>query len=126
MSFGIVDSTVVIHILRGQKVAQNWATNYPTQLSIVSTSWMEVMSGTMSKANQAATRKVLDNFETLYLTLTDQQWAMQQVEVYQFSHRIGIYDCQIASVAHRLQIPLYTHNLKHMRPLLGALAVKPY
>jgi len=51
---------------------------------------------------------------------------MQQVERFQFSHHIGKDDCLIAAVAYRLQLPLYTHNLKDMTPLLGNLAVKPY
>jgi hypothetical protein len=29
-------------------------------------------------------------------------------------------------VAHRLQQPLYTRNLKHFKPLLAALTVTPY
>lgn len=39
---------------------------------------------------------------------------------------LGMDDCLIASVAHRLQVPLYTHNLKDMTPLIGELALKPY
>jgi hypothetical protein len=36
-------------------------------------------------------------------------------------------DCLIASVVHRLQVPVYTHNLKDMRVLLNeALVIKPY
>lgn len=35
-------------------------------------------------------------------------------------------DCLIASVAYRLKVPLYTHNLKDMTPIIGNLAVKPY
>ncbi len=43
------------------------------------------------------------------------------------SHGAAMNDCLIASVCHRLQVPLYTHNLKDMRILIGAeLAVKPY
>jgi hypothetical protein len=30
------------------------------------------------------------------------------------------------SVAYRLRVPLYTHNLKDMTPMIGNLAVKPY
>jgi predicted nucleic acid-binding protein len=52
---------------------------------------------------------------------------MQQLERYRLSHGVGINDCLIASVAHRLQLPLYTHNLKDMRVLLGeTLVIKPY
>ncbi len=69
---------------------------------------------------------LLSQFDFLYLTSADQQWAMQQIERFQFSHHIGKDDCLIASAAHRLQLPLYTHNLKDMTPLIGGLAVKPY
>ena len=87
---------------------------------------MEVMEGASSKANQAQSKAVLDKFELLYTTSDDQQWAMQQLEHFKFSHHIGMNDCLIASVAHRLGLPLYTHNLKDMTPLIGNLAVKPY
>jgi predicted nucleic acid-binding protein len=84
------------------------------------------MEGTTSKANQTQARNILDQFELLYLTDADQQWTMQQLEQFQFSHHIGKDDCLIASVAQRLQVPLYTHNLRDMTPLLGGLAVQPY
>ena len=35
-------------------------------------------------------------------------------------------DLLIAAPSQRLQLPLYTHNLKHLSPLLGTLAQKPY
>ena len=84
------------------------------------------MAGANSKANQAESRRVLDKFELLYPIMSDQQWAMDQLERFQFSHHIGKEDCLIASVAYRLQVPLYTHNLKDMTPLIGSLAVQPY
>lgn len=82
--------------------------------------------GASSKANQAQCKTVLAKFDLLYPTATDQNWAMQQLEHFQFSHHIGKEDCLIASLAHRLNVPLYTHNLKDMTPMLGSLAVRPY
>jgi hypothetical protein len=36
-------------------------------------------------------------------------------------------DCLIASVVHRWQVSVYTHNLKDMRVLLDeSLVIKPY
>jgi predicted nucleic acid-binding protein len=126
MSVGIVDTTVILHYFRKTAAARAWVDSQPVRLSVVSITWMEVMEGAGSKANQAESRRILDKFELLYLTAADQQWAMEQLERFQFSHHIGMNDCQIASVAHRLRLPLYTHNLKDMTPLLGELAVKPY
>ena len=126
MSVGIVDSTVILHYYRNYSGARAWILSQPVRLSVTSITWLEVMAGASSKANQATSKSILSNFELLYPTPYDQKWAMQQLEYFQFSHHIGIFDCLIASVAHRLQIPLYAHNLKDMTPLIGGLAIQPY
>lgn len=126
MSVGIVDTTVVLHYFRKKSAARAWVDSQPVRLSVISVTWMEVMEGASSKVNQRESRRILSKFELLYLTTADQQWAMSQLEAFQFSHHIGMNDCQIAAVAHRLNLPLYTHNLKDMTPLVGKLAVKPY
>ena len=71
-------------------------------------------------------KTILSQFDLVFLTLIDQNWAMQQMEDYRFSKRVTTEDCLIASVAHRLKMPLYTHKLKDMAPIIGTLAVKPY
>jgi hypothetical protein len=53
--------------------------------------------------------------------------TMQQLLIYRLSHDIAIMDCLVASVCYRLQVPLYSHNLRDMTALLGSsLVVKPY
>ncbi len=121
----VVDTTVVIHLLRRYRPALAWFNNNQVY-GVTSTTWLEVMEGTTGKAHQVQAKGILAQFEMLYLTAADQQWAMEQLERFQFSHHIGMNDCLIASVAYRLRIPLYTHNIKDMAPLLGELAVKPY
>ncbi len=126
MSVGIVDTTVILHYFRRNPAARVVHPPRPAPLAVTATTWLEVMAGAGSKAQLREAKSILDRFELLYLMVSDQQWAMEQVERFQFSHHIGMNDCQIASVAYRLGVPLYTHNLKDMQPLLGALAVKPY
>ena len=121
----VLDTTAVLHLFRKYQPALNWF-NTPQRYGVVSVTWLEVMEGASNKSNQAQCKSLLSQFETLYLTSPDQQWAMQQLERFQFSHHIGMGDCLIASVAYRLQLPLYTHNLKDMTPLIGSLAVQPY
>ena len=87
---------------------------------------MEMMYGAGSKAKQVACKALLSQFDLIHLASVDQDWAMQQMEKYRLSHGVATGDCLIASVDHRLQLPLYTHNLKDMVPLIGNLAVKPY
>jgi predicted nucleic acid-binding protein len=126
MSVGIVDTTVILHYFRHNAAARAWVDSQSVQLSVTTITWMEVMEGVSSKAHQKDSHSILGKFELLYLTAVDQQWAMEQLELFQFSHHIGMNDCLIAAVAHRLGLPLYTHNLKDMIPLIGPLAVKPY
>ena len=126
MSAGIVDTTVILHYFRKNANARAWVNTQAVQLSVTSITWMEVMEGATSKANQAQCKNILGMFDLLYPTSTDQQWAIQQLEHFQFSHHIGMNDCLIAAVAYRMQLPLYTHNLKDMTPMIGSLAVQPY
>ena len=79
-----------------------------------------------SKAKQAASKTILAQFDLIRLTASDQDWAMLQMEGLRLSDGVSINDCLIASAAHRLQLPLYTHNLRDMTPLLGKLSVQPY
>lgn len=121
----LLDTTVILHLFRQYAPALAWFNNQQ-RYGITSITWLEVMRGTSSKAHQAQSKSSLSHFEVLYLTSLDQQWAMAQLERFQFSHHIGMNDCLIAAVAHRLSLTLYTHNLKDMTPLIGSLATKPY
>ncbi len=87
---------------------------------------MEVVKGGPTKARRLQAARLLKQFEMIYLIQADLDWAMQAQMQYELSHGTGMLDCLIASVSHRLQLPLYTHNLKHFAPLLGNLAQKPY
>ncbi|MEZ4670167.1 MAG: hypothetical protein R3E39_19855 [Anaerolineae bacterium] len=51
---------------------------------------------------------------------------MKQLFRLRLSHNVDSFDFLIAALAHRLQLPLYTRNLKHFGPLLGGLAVVAY
>jgi predicted nucleic acid-binding protein len=88
---------------------------------------MEVMVGVPNKRAQFDTLNLLNGFEMIYFTQADMDWAMQQMERYRLSHGLTTNDCFIASVCHRLQVPLLTHNLKDMHVILDkSLAIKPY
>lgn len=121
----LLDTTVIVHLLRRYKPALAWFNNH-NRYGITSIVWLEVIEGATSKTNLAQAKDILSKFQILYPTTADQRWAMECLETFQFTHHIGKDDCLIASVAHRLKTPLYTHNLKDMRPLIGDLAVQPY
>jgi predicted nucleic acid-binding protein len=126
MTAGIADTTVVIHLYRRYAPALSWYGLLSQPLGITPITWMEVMYGAGSKIKQLTCKALLSQFDLIHLTVTDQEWAMQQMEKYRLSHGVATNDILIASVAYRLNIPLYTHNLKDMKRIVGSLAIKPY
>jgi predicted nucleic acid-binding protein len=123
---GVVDTTVLIHLLRNNAVAIAWVKIQPT-LSITSISWMEVIYGANGRSGQTRSLNLFKQFDLALLTQEDQQWAMQRLLVLRLSRGVSITDCLIASVCHRLQVPLYTHNIKDMIQILNpSLVIKPY
>jgi hypothetical protein len=49
---GIADTTVILHYFRNYVHARAWVHSKPVRFAVVSFTWMEVMEGTSSKANQ--------------------------------------------------------------------------
>ena len=126
MSMSFVDSTVIIHLLRRNPAAGQWLTQQPI-LGVTPIVWLEVIHEARGKSGQADAIAVLQSFEMTYLTAVDQQWSMDQLGAYRLSRGVEINDCLIASVCQRLQVPLYTHNVKHMARLLDPhLVIQPH
>ena len=124
---GIIDTSVIIHIFRRTPAAGAWFRSYTDILAITPITWLEVMYGAPGKAGQQTSEAIMGRFEMVFLTATDMQWAMDQMKSLRLSHGVATMGCLIASVAYRLQIPVYTHNLKDMQVLLGNnLVIKPF
>lgn len=127
MITGIVDSTVIIHLYRRNQEAIRWLNNQQNSIGVTSITWLEIMRGAHSKQKQVTSLGLLSLFKTIFLTENDQLWAMEQMRQYRLSLGIEMNDCLIASIIHRLQIPIYTHNTKDMHKLLPAeLVIEPY
>jgi len=121
----LLDSTVLLHLLRNYTPALDWFDASKT-FGISSITWMEVIIGVTNKQKLRDTLAFLDGFTIYYVTQDDQIWTQDKLQALRFSHHTGMNDCLIAATAYRLRTTLYTHNLKHMTPLIGKLAVKPY
>lgn len=87
---------------------------------------METVQGARNKTQRAQAIRFLRRFRIEHPTEDDNRWAMRQLARFHLSHGIQLEDAQIASVAARLGVPLYTMNLKHFAPLPGVDAEKPY
>lgn len=122
---GLLDTTIIVDLLRQYPPAAAWV-GQQHSLSTTPLIWLEIIEGANNKAEQTRALMLLRRFELIYLTSADFDWAIQKSAQFKLSHNTGMIDCLIAAVNQRLQVPLYTANLKHFAPLLGVLAQKPY
>lgn len=123
---GVVDSSVIIRLFRKDLVVQQWLESQKGDIGVTPITWLEIMRGAHSKSAQATSLALLASFDMVYLTISDQIWAMEQMQKYRLSRGIEMNDCPIASVCARLQIPLYTHNIKDMHKILPInLVIQP-
>ena len=125
MVTALVDSSVLVDVLRGYDPAVNWLAEQG-QLAITPIVWLELLEGAPNKIGQQEAIKLLRRFEVVDLTPDDMQLAIKLLTRFGLSHNVDAFDCLIASVHLRLKLPLYTRNIKHFAPLIDELAVKPY
>lgn len=123
---GLVDTSVVIDIVRGFPDAIQWLSNFEGTLGVTHYVYLEVIQGAKNKAKQKIALKLLKEFDLVAVTIGDVAWAVRQLTSVGLSHNVDALDSLIASTSYRLQIPLYTRNMKHFAPLLSNLAQKPY
>jgi predicted nucleic acid-binding protein len=124
---GLVDTTVIVDLVRRFEPTKDWLRSQPPNtLGICPYVWMESVTGARTKFDQLYVLQTLEGFPLIKVTDDDITWAMRQLTLFRLSHNVGIMDCLIAAPCHRLQVPLLTGNVKHFKPLLNDLVVRPY
>lgn len=127
MVVGLIDADVLVDIMRGESLAVHWGNSQQKRiLGVPSIAWMEVVKGASDKIKREQTIRFLKAFKVVHYESGDSFWAMHQFSQYHLSHGVGIGDVMIAAIALRLNVPLYTRNLKHYNPLPGVQVIKPY
>lgn len=122
---GLLDTSIVVDLLRQYPPADNWLQSQG-ELGVSRIVLLEVMEGAPTRQKQREAAKLLKAFTFVEVVTEDLIWATNQLIKYHPSHNVDAFDCLIAAVAHRLNLPLYTRNLKHFTPLIGSLAQRPY
>jgi len=122
---GLLDTAVLVDILRAYPPAEDWL-HRQSRLGVSPIVWLQLLDGVQNSRGRARALKLLQLFERTEVPAVDFDWAIEQTLQFRLSHNVDMMDCLIASTAFRLNLPLFTPNLKHFRPLLGDLAQKPY
>lgn len=121
----LVDTSIVVDLLRGYPVAIEWL-SMQSQLGVTRFVWIEALEGAPNKQKQADAIKLLSRFDLVPTLAEDIDWASGALTQHGLAHGVDGYDCLIAAASHPLQLPLYTRNMKHFAPLIGVSAIKPY
>ena len=123
----VVDTDVLIEILRGDGRAGEWLASVESFLiGIPVIVWMEILVGARDKQEQRGMIGHLAGYTILHLESGDTERARQWFEQFHLSHGVGILDCLIAAIAIRLGKPFFTFNLKHFQVIPRLEVQAPY
>ncbi len=123
----VIDTDVLIEILRGSSKAAAWLTSLGNQyMGIPVLVRMEVIQGAHNRREQQRLIKLIEPYVLVHLQTGDSEHALAWFESLYLSHNLSIMDCLIAAIAVRLNAPLYSFNLKHYRSVPGLTVSAPY
>jgi predicted nucleic acid-binding protein len=128
MSSAILDSSVLIDVLRGHAGAIAFLGSLTsgkapaTHVMVVA----ELLAGTRDKQEQSIVESFLVSFQIISPTESDGLAALDLYRQHRLSHGVDWPDCMIASTALRLGAEIYTQNIKHFAAFPNLRVVRPY
>lgn len=123
----LLDTDVLIEILRGKPEALAWINSQKGQLvAIPSISYMEVLVGCRNKMELASTQKLLSRFGICHISEDDSDLACNLMVQNLLSSGCSIPDCLVAAMAINRGATLLTFNLKHFKVFAGLSFTAPY
>ena len=76
MISGFIDTTVAVHLYRGDPGAVAWLKTQG-DLAVTPIVWLELVYGANGRRGQQVCIKLLNQFALVHLAASDQQWAME-------------------------------------------------
>ncbi len=123
----LLDTSVLVDLWRRHPAALSWAeAQRELAIGIHVLVAMELVEGARDNQELAHLERLLASYEVVFLIPSDCAWAFEQHRRLRLSHGVGVLDALIASSAVRLNVPLYTLNLKHFQSLPDVKAIRPY
>jgi len=108
----LLDTTVVIDFLRGNKKAANYLAHLVTPtISIITEA--EIYQGAKNKSDIKTWEKFLIRFKIIPITAEISRLAIKLLKKYRLSHGLHILDALIAAIAIENSLALVTENTKH-------------
>lgn len=123
----LLDTDVMIDVLRGSPQAVNWLQSLgTTPLGLPGLVAMELLQGCRNRTEQRKVEKQIKQYQLFWPAPTDYQRAYTDFAAHYLSHNIGILDTLIAHTAIGVNAELATFNIKHYRVLANLQLIQPY
>ena len=123
----LLDTSILIDILRGHQSAKNWIDSLPEiarRISVITAA--EILAGCHDQTEQRRAEREPATYSTLWIDEEISQSAIELYSRYHLSHGVGFLDCLIAASAIKHGLQLATVNLKHFAPIPHLQAKRPY
>jgi hypothetical protein len=123
----LLDSDVMIDVLRGYPPALTWLSSVSTvAIGLPGLVAMELIVGCRNSAEQQALQSRLAGFSLHWPAHADCERAYSDFASFRLSHQLGILDALIGQTAIGLGEPLATFNVKHFGALQALTTIQPY
>lgn len=123
----LLDSDVLIEVLRGSPAAKSWLSSVAGDVvEVPGIVCMELVAGCRTAVELTQCRRLMSAFVIAWPDQSEKALALDLLVGHRLRDGIGIPDCLIAAIAlHRGMKPC-SFNLRHFRTLPGLNCVVPY
>jgi predicted nucleic acid-binding protein len=124
----LLDSDVVIDVLRGYLPAIRWLQSLPAdeELGLPGFAMFELMEGCENKQAMQRLQRHVRHYRVYWPTEHDLNRVLGTLPQVWLSHRVDILDVLIAERAIGIGVPLCTFNVRHFRAIPGLVTEQPY
>ena len=127
MATQLIDTAILVDLLRGNTLAKSWLDGQPQGVAAISVVTVaELLAGCRNQGEQKAVEMELGLYPVLWLSESISQLAITWYGKYHLSHGVGFLDCLIGATASLNHLELCTLNEKHFRPLPQIQLLRPY
>lgn len=122
----LVDSDILIDVLRLHPPAIQWMTHLRESLFVPGFVAMELYNGTASQRDLKAVDDLLRPCEIVWPSIRTCNDALRHHRDVHLSNAIGIIDVMNAYISLERVTPLFTFDVKHYRAITNLRTIQPY
>ncbi|KAF0106280.1 MAG: VapC nucleic acid-binding protein [Anaerolineaceae bacterium] len=123
----LVDTTILVDFLRGNKAARTWIESFAAgELSVSVITAAELVAGCRNRKEQKVVEEELAVYPIIWISSMISASAWDWYRRFHLSHGIGFLDCLVGASAHHHGLMVCTLNERHFRPFPHLRVERPY